>query len=147
MHREQFECCFPIETNCVITSYSIHYTKLYECIIKDFPKLSAPAYLYALLDQSLTQRPYDVVKRASEVTIECENELIGHADGEPITLGNKAIIKIQPLSLNVIIPPVDFNKNQIIEDLKEILPPLPLLPKLPIENKLKEDTKIRKPQS
>ncbi len=117
------------------------------CIIKDFPKLSAPAYLYALLDQSLTQRPYDVVKRASEVTIECENELIGHADGEPITLGNKAIIKIQPLSLNVIIPPVDFNKNQIIEDLKEILPPLPLLPKLPIENKLKEDTKIRKPQS
>ena len=104
------------------------------CIIKEFPKYNAPAYLYALLDQSLTQRPYDIVKQAKQIVIESNNELIGHADGEPIKLGKKAEIQIFPLSLNVIVPPPNFDRNQFLAKLKEIIPSIPLLPKLPFNN-------------
>ncbi len=104
------------------------------CIIKEFPKYTAPALLISLLDQSIDQRPYDVVTRAKHIIIESKEEMLGHLDGEPINLGNKAEIKIKPLSLKVITPPDNFRRNALLEPLKplkDLLPPLPPLPNLP----------------
>ncbi|MCU4177395.1 diacylglycerol/lipid kinase family protein [Carboxylicivirga sp. N1Y90] len=104
------------------------------CIIKEFPKFAAPALLISLLDQSLDQRPYDVITQARKIIIECEENMLGHLDGEPLDLGNKAEIKIKPLSLKVVIPPDNFRRNALLEPfkpLKDILPPLPNISQLP----------------
>lgn len=103
------------------------------CIIKEFPKFTAPALLISLLDQSLDQRPYDVITRTKNIIIESQENMLGHLDGEPVELGNKAEIKINPLSLKVLIPPKDFNRINLLDPLKplkDLLPPLPHLPNL-----------------
>ena len=89
--------------------------------------------LISILDQSVDQRRYDVVTKARNITIECDNDLIAHIDGEPIELGEKAEIRIHPLSLRVIVPPKDYRKNILdpLMDLKELLPPIPNIPNLP----------------
>jgi len=101
------------------------------CIIKEFPIYDGPSLLISILDQSVDQRRYDVMTQAKNIEIECENGLLGHLDGEPVVLGNKAEIKIHPLSLRVVVPPKDLRKNLLepLMDLKEFLPPLPSLPK------------------
>lgn len=104
------------------------------CIIREFPKYSAPALLISLLDQSLDQSRYDVIRKARRISIESADELMGHADGEPIVLGTKAEIKINPLSLKVIVPPADFRRNMLLEplkDIKDMLPPMPQFPPFP----------------
>lgn len=103
------------------------------CIIKDFPIYEGPSLLISILDQSVDQRRYDVVTKARHISIESNDKLVAHIDGEPIELGNKAEIKIQPLSLRVIIPPKDFRKKLLdpLMELKELLPPIPNLPNLP----------------
>nr|WP_321451887.1 diacylglycerol kinase family protein [uncultured Carboxylicivirga sp.] len=104
------------------------------CIIKEFPKFTAPALLISLLDQSLDQRPYDVITRTKKILIECEESMLGHVDGEPVELGTKAEITINHLSLKVVVPPDDFNKNILLEplhSLKELIPPLTHIPNLP----------------
>jgi len=101
------------------------------CIIKEFPMYEGPALLISILDQSLDQRRYDVITQAKQIVIECEEDLLGHLDGEPVKLGTTAQIEIRPLSLRVVVPPKDFGKITIdpFKELKELLPPLPLLPK------------------
>lgn len=104
------------------------------CVIREFPKYSAPALLISLLDQSLDQSRYDVIRKARHIVIESEEELMGHVDGEPIQLGNKAVIKINPLSLKVVVPPSDFRRNLLLEPLKDIkdkFPPLSQIPGFP----------------
>jgi len=103
------------------------------CIIKEFPIYEGPSLLISILDQSVDQRRYDVVTKARNITIECDNDLIAHIDGEPIELGEKAEIRIHPLSLRVIVPPKDYRKNILdpLMDLKELLPPIPNIPNLP----------------
>ena len=104
------------------------------CVIREFPKYSAPALLISLLDQSLDQSRYDVIRKARRISIESEDELMGHADGEPIVLGTKAEIKINPLSLKVVVPPADFRRNMLLEpfkDIKDMLPPMPQFPPFP----------------
>ncbi|MCT4590464.1 MAG: diacylglycerol kinase family lipid kinase [Carboxylicivirga sp.] len=103
------------------------------CIIKEFPMYEGPSLLISILDQSVDQRRYDVVTTAKEILIDSEDSLVAHIDGEPIELGNSAEIRIQPLSLRVIIPPKDFRKNILdpLLELKELLPPIPNLPNIP----------------
>jgi YegS/Rv2252/BmrU family lipid kinase len=103
------------------------------CIIKEFPIYEGPSLLISILDQSVDQRRYDVVTKAKGIVIESDHKLISHIDGEPIKLGKKAEIKIDPLSLRVIIPPKDFKKHLLdpLKELKELLPPLPNLPGIP----------------
>ncbi|WP_439184499.1 diacylglycerol/lipid kinase family protein [Carboxylicivirga taeanensis] len=103
------------------------------CIIKEFPIYDGPSLLISILDQSVDQRRYDVVTRAKNITIESDSELVGHLDGEPVDLGRRAEINIQPLSLRVVVPPKDFRKNLLdpFMELKELLPPIPNLTTLP----------------
>ena len=103
------------------------------CIIKEFPIYDGPSLLISILDQSVDQRRYDVMTQAKHIEIECEEGLLGHLDGEPVNLGNKAEIKIYPLSLRVVVPPKDLRKNLLepLKELKELLPPLPSLPNMP----------------
>jgi len=102
------------------------------CIIKEFPIYEGPSLLISILDQSLDQRKYDVVTQAKHIIIECADGLLGHLDGEPVSFGETAEIKIHPLSLRVIVPPKDFRKNLLepLIELKEMLPPLPSLPNM-----------------
>ena len=100
------------------------------CIIKEFPLYDGFSLLINILDRSVDQRHYDVMTKAKSIVVESESKLIGHIDGEPITLGKKAEIGIDPLSLSVIVPPGDFRKNLLdpLMELKELLPPLPDFP-------------------
>ena len=96
------------------------------CIIRDFPKFTAPALLYNLLDQSIDQNRYDVVFKADKVKIEHEIPLLGHTDGEPVVFGNEAVIKIDPSSLKVVIPPDHLKQAQnLLTPIFEMLPEIP----------------------
>jgi diacylglycerol kinase (ATP) len=93
------------------------------CLIRDFPKVTAPALLISMLDQSIDKNKYDVIIKASEVIIEHEDDLRGHVDGEPVHLGKKAQVSILPLALNVAAPPADLKQTQnILSPLIEMLP-------------------------
>ncbi|GAO30907.1 diacylglycerol/lipid kinase family protein [Geofilum rubicundum] len=93
------------------------------CLIRDFPKVTAPALLISMLDQSIDKNKYDVIIKASEVLIEHEEELLGHVDGEPVHLGKKAQVSILPLALNVAAPPANLKQTQnILSPLIEMLP-------------------------
>ncbi len=93
-------------------------------IIHDFPKINAPAMVFSLLDKSINKNDNDEVVRAKEIQIEHPSELKAHIDGEPVFLGTKAIIKIKPLSLKVIVPPKHLIENSILDPIKEIIPNL-----------------------
>ncbi|SMO36548.1 lipid kinase, YegS/Rv2252/BmrU family [Saccharicrinis carchari] len=92
------------------------------CIIPDFAKINAPAMVLSLLDKSLNKNDKDEVVRAKLIEIEHPTELKAHIDGEPVSLGNKATIQIQPLSLKIIVPPKTLIENSILDPLKEIIP-------------------------
>lgn len=93
------------------------------CLIRDFPKVTAPALLISMLDQSIDKNKYDVIIKASEVLIEHEEDLIGHVDGEPIHLGKRVQVNILPLALNVAAPPANLKQTQnILSPLIEMLP-------------------------
>lgn len=93
------------------------------CLIRDFPKVTAPALLISMLDQSIDKNKYDVIIKASEVIIEHQDGLMGHVDGEPVQLGKRAQVTILPLALNVAAPPADLKQTQnILSPLIEMLP-------------------------
>lgn len=92
------------------------------CIIRDFAKINAPAMILSLLDKSINKNDKDEVVRAKLIEIEHPTELKAHIDGEPVSLGNKVTIQIQPLSLKIIVPPKDLIENSILDPIKEIIP-------------------------
>ena len=91
-------------------------------IIHDFPKINAPAMVFSLLDKSINKNDNDEVVRAKKIEIEHPSVLRAHIDGEPVLLGNKALIEIKPLSLKVIVPPEHLIENSILDPIKEIIP-------------------------
>ena len=93
------------------------------CLIKDFPKYTAPALLISLVDQSIDKSKYDRIVKAKKVTISHASPLLGHVDGEPVNLGKEANIEIMPLALKVIIPPVHLRQtSNILQPLMEMFP-------------------------
>lgn len=93
------------------------------CLIKDFPKYTAPALLLSLLDQSINDSKYDRIVKARQVHISHPEPLQGHVDGEPVVFGNEADIEILPLALNVIVPPYHLRENSsFFQPLKEMFP-------------------------
>ncbi len=94
-------------------------------IVRDFPKIIAPAMLLSLLDKSLDKNNNNEVIRAKRIDIEHRSNILAHIDGEPVELGKKAEIEIKPLSLNVVVPPEGFHiDNSIWEPIKELIPKL-----------------------
>ncbi|MGQ1891132.1 diacylglycerol/lipid kinase family protein [Thermophagus sp. OGC60D27] len=93
------------------------------CLIKDFPKFSAPALLFSLLDQSIDKSKYDTILKARKIKIQHPSPLLGHIDGEPVHFGRDADIEILPLSLNVIIPPDDLRETtHLLQPIMEMIP-------------------------
>lgn len=73
------------------------------CIIKKFPFLAFPAMATRLFTHSIDCSTYVENKQVTEVILRQERTL-GHIDGEPIELGRELKVKINPVSLKVIIP-------------------------------------------
>lgn len=93
------------------------------CLIKDFPKYTAPALLISLVDQSIDKSKYDKIVKARKVTITHPAPLLGHVDGEPVDFGKEAEIEIMPLALKVVIPPVHLRQSSnILQPLMEMIP-------------------------
>lgn len=93
------------------------------CFIRDFPKVTAPALLISLLDQSIDKNKYDVIVKARKVTIHHPVNILGHVDGEPVNLGKDVEVEILPLALKVAVPPTHLKQTQnIFSPLMEMLP-------------------------
>lgn len=93
------------------------------CLIKDFPKYTAPALLISLVDQSIDKSKYDKIVKARKIKITHASPLLGHVDGEPVNLGTEVDIKILPLALKVVVPPIHLRQtSNILQPLMEMIP-------------------------
>ncbi len=72
-------------------------------ILKDFKFLNALSIGYRLFKRSLHKSTFLEVIKAKEVTVK-QKGVIAHVDGEPIEIGNELRIKVNPLSLKIIVP-------------------------------------------
>ncbi len=72
-------------------------------IIKDITFLNGLSIGYKLFKKTLHKSVYLEIIKAKEVIVK-QNATIAHIDGEPIEVGNSIHIKVNPLSLNVIVP-------------------------------------------
>ncbi len=74
------------------------------CIVNGFPKIVAPALLISMLGKDNIRGYLDKIVKAKKIVIEHPHDMLGHVDGEPIFLGKKVTVAINPLSLKVVIP-------------------------------------------
>ncbi len=72
-------------------------------ILKDFKFMNAIAIGYRMFNKSLDKSSFLEVIKTKEVTVK-QKDIIAHIDGEPIEVGNELRIKVNPLSLKVIVP-------------------------------------------
>jgi YegS/Rv2252/BmrU family lipid kinase len=72
-------------------------------ILKNFKFMSALSIGYKLFKKTLHESTHLEIIKAKEVTVK-QPSTIAHIDGEPIEIGNFIHIKVNPLSLNVIVP-------------------------------------------
>jgi YegS/Rv2252/BmrU family lipid kinase len=72
-------------------------------ILKDVTIFNILKLSFQLLNKTIYQSPNLEVIKAKEAIIKQTNS-IAHVDGEPVEVGNTIIVKIFPLSLNVIVP-------------------------------------------
>lgn len=72
-------------------------------IIRDITFLNGLSIGYKLFKKTLHKSVYLEIIKAKEVIVK-QNATIAHIDGEPIEVGNSIHIKVNPLSLNVIVP-------------------------------------------
>lgn len=93
------------------------------CLIREFPKYTAPALLFSMIDMSIDQNKYDSIIKAPHVSIEYHKDLQGHVDGEPVMLGRQVEVGILPLAVKVASPPQELRQTQsILTPLIEMLP-------------------------
>jgi diacylglycerol kinase family enzyme len=74
------------------------------CIIEPFPKTSALQILYRLYNDSIEASDYSQLISCRQATIYNLEQDVSHVDGEPVELGEKISIKINPKSLNLMLP-------------------------------------------
>lgn len=72
-------------------------------ILKDFGFMNALAIGYRLFKKTLDRSPHLEVIKTKEVIVK-QSGTIAHIDGEPIEIGNELRIKVNPLSLKVVVP-------------------------------------------
>ena len=73
------------------------------CIIKKFPAYMVPVLIYRVFNKTIEKSACLEIRRCKEVTIK-QNSTLVHLDGEPLNLGKELNVKINPLSLKVIVP-------------------------------------------
>lgn len=81
------------------------------CIVSEFPNYAIPTLLVQLLSQNIDANKYDEIIKAKEIDLCNSRTLLGHADGEPISIPPHSKVSIIPLALNVVIPSSDFFAN------------------------------------
>ena len=74
------------------------------CIIEPFPKTLGLQILYRLYNESIEASDYSHLISCREATIWNPEDDVSQVDGEPIALGEKITIKIQPKSLRLLLP-------------------------------------------
>jgi YegS/Rv2252/BmrU family lipid kinase len=74
------------------------------CVMNKFPKIAAPVLLISKMNKENVGGYLEKIVRAKNVEIEHPKALLGHIDGEPVFLGKKVSVSIDPLSLNVVVP-------------------------------------------
>ncbi|MEK6616425.1 MAG: YegS/Rv2252/BmrU family lipid kinase [Bacteroidota bacterium] len=73
------------------------------CVVRDFPFRNFPMMATRLFTNSIHHSKFVEITKVKEAIIRQENKY-AHIDGEPYNMGNELRIKINPLSLNVIVP-------------------------------------------
>lgn len=74
------------------------------CIMNKFPKIAAPVLLISKMNKENVGGYLERIIKAKNIEIEHPKALLGHIDGEPVFLGKKVSVTIDPLSLNVVVP-------------------------------------------
>jgi len=72
-------------------------------ILKDFKLKNIISIAYRLFKKTLHNSSHLEIIKAKQVIVK-QSQTIAHIDGEPIEIGNELKIKVNPLSLNVIVP-------------------------------------------
>lgn len=72
-------------------------------ILKDFRFFNAISIGYRLFTKSLDKSSFLEIIKTKEVIVK-QKGIIAHVDGEPIEVGNEIRVKVNPLSLKVIVP-------------------------------------------
>ncbi len=73
------------------------------CIVSNFPFINFPLMATRLFTKSIHKSKFVEIIKVKEVLIRQE-KMIAHIDGEPIEIGNELRVKINPLSLKVVVP-------------------------------------------
>lgn len=74
------------------------------CIVGKMPAWKAWLYAPLLFLRKFDQTRYIEIIRAKEVVLKRKKGKNVHLDGDPKTMGKEIVVKVQPLSLNVVVP-------------------------------------------
>ena len=74
------------------------------CILRRIPLVLIPFYVPLLFTKMFHKTQYIEIIRAKEATITRKKGKTMHFDGDPIAMGKKLEMKVNPLSLNILIP-------------------------------------------
>lgn len=74
------------------------------CIVKKVPLTQAPQVVGLLLTKKIGTSDYVEIIKAREITLKRNKKRAVNIDGEPVKLGKEITIKVNPLSLKVIVP-------------------------------------------
>ena len=74
------------------------------CILRRIPLILIPFYVPLLFTKMFHKTQYIEIIRAKEATINRKKGKTMHFDGDPIAMGKTLEMKVNPLSLNIIIP-------------------------------------------
>lgn len=80
------------------------------CMMTGFPVVEAGQLAMQLFNKRMDKSKYMNIVQGSNITIETENDIKGHIDGEPVNFSNKLEVRVRPASLKIIHNP---NKNKI----------------------------------
>lgn len=73
------------------------------CVVKNFPLINFPVMATRLFTNSIHNSRFVEITKIKEVVIRQEN-IYAHIDGEPVMIGKELRVKINPLSLKVLVP-------------------------------------------
>jgi len=82
------------------------------CMMTGFPIVEAGQLAMQLFNKRMDKSKYMNIVQGANITIEAENDIIGHIDGEPVNFSNKIEVRVNPASLKVIHNP-NSNKMQL----------------------------------